>query len=256
MNKIKSFGAFLAGFILLLAFWHLTVQRFKIPSYFLPSPDAVGLSIWVGLVGGSYWPHIEATLTATVIGYLFGCLVGVLIGVIFSEFPLVERIANPYVVALQAIPKVALAPLIIVWFGYGISSKVIMVALICFFPVFVNTVVGIKATNPDQLMLYRAFSASRMSQLFHVKLPSSAGMIFASLQVAVVFALIGTVVTEFVASATGLGTLINSSMQTMDTATMFGSIFILAAIGVLGNELMRMAHRHFVFWEGERRFSV
>jgi NitT/TauT family transport system permease protein len=252
-ERINSVLLFLASFAVLIAVWQYSVERFAIPAYFLPTPVAIGRSLWVGLVDGTFYPDIWATLSATVVGYLAGCFAAIALGVVLTEAPLLERIANPYVVALQAIPKVALAPLIIVWFGYGISSKIVMVALICFFPVFVNVVVGIRATNPDLISLFNAFSASRLSILFNLKLPSAAGVIFAGLQVSIVFALIGTVVTEFVAARAGLGVLINSSMTSFDIATMFAAIFILAALGVIGNEIVRLAHAKIVFWEGARR---
>jgi NitT/TauT family transport system permease protein len=252
-EQIKSVLLFLTSFVVLLMLWQWTVDWFAIPAYFLPTPGAIGRSLRTGLIEGTFYPDIWATLSATVAGYVLGCLAAIALGILFTELPLLERILNPYIVALQAIPKVALAPLIIVWFGYGLESKVVMVALICFFPVFVNVIVGIRATNPDLISLFTAFSASRMSILFNLKLPSAAGIIFAGLQVSIVFALIGTVVTEFVAARAGLGVLINASMTTFDIATMFSAIFILAVLGIIGNEMVRVVHAKVVFWEGERR---
>jgi NitT/TauT family transport system permease protein len=252
MDNLKSFGMFTVSFGLMLIAWHFAVIIFEIPGYFLPAPADMGRSLWIGLVEGTFYPHIWATLSATVVGYVAGCLVALVLGILVTEVPVIERILNPYIVALQAIPKVALAPLIIVWFGYGMTSKVVMVALICFFPVFVNVVVGVRATNPDLLSLYHAFKASRLSILLNLKLPSAAGMIFAGLQVSIVFALIGTVVTEFVAARAGLGVLINTSMASLDVATMFSAILLLAVLGVVGNEIIRFAHTRIVFWEGRR----
>ncbi|MWB78401.1 ABC transporter permease subunit [Pseudooceanicola sp. 216_PA32_1] len=248
---LQNIGLFLISGTLLILFWQFWVVWFEVPSYFLPSPEATGEALLYGL-SGPYYPHIWATLSATLYGYVLGCGLAIVTGVIVAETPLVEKILTPYIVALQAIPKVALAPLIIVWFGYGLSSKVIMVAMICFFPVFVNVVVGIKATDANLISLFRAFSASRWMMLWHLKLPGAASMIFAGLQVSIVFALIGTIVTEFVASKLGLGVLISSSMTNLNVANMFAIIVLLAVLGIALNEIMRVVHRRVVFWESNR----
>ena len=168
-----------------------------------------------------------------VIGYLLGCFLAVVIGALLAEIPIIERALMPYIVALQSMPKVALAPLIIVWFGFGMSSKVVLVALICFFPVFINTLVGIRSVNPDIVNLYRAFSASRWNILLNVKLPAAASSIFAGLQISVAMALIGAVVGEFIASKAGLGNLLQASSMTMDVATMFAVVIVLGGMSVL-----------------------
>jgi NitT/TauT family transport system permease protein len=146
-------------------------------------------------------------------------------------------------------PKVALAPLIIVWFGFGILSKIVMVALICFFPVFINTIIGIRSTDPNLIDLMRVFSASRFNIFLQVELPSASSYIFGGLQIAVVFGLIGTIVSEFVASQRGLGVLIQASSSNLDVASTFALLVTLGLIGVIGSELVSFIHRKVVFWE-------
>jgi NitT/TauT family transport system permease protein len=167
----------------------------------------------------------------------------------YSESRAVERTLYPFVVALQSMPKVALAPLIIVWFGFGIESKIVMVALVCFFPMFINTAVGLKQTNPALLDLMSAFSASRWHVLTRIKIPSAAGHIFAGLQIAVVLGLIGSVVAEFVSSTKGLGHLINASAVNLETNTMFAALLSLAVLGILGSQAIRLIHAKVVFWD-------
>jgi NitT/TauT family transport system permease protein len=239
----------MALFAAFLASWQLSIMWFQVPAFLLPSPLSVAQSLWNGIVEGTLYPHVLATLTSTVSGYLVGCSLAILLGGLLSEFPLAERLMSPYIVAFQSMPKVALAPLIIVWFGYGVLSKIVMVALICFFPVFVNTLVGLNAVDNNLLSLYRVFSASRLSVFFNVKLPSAAGGIFAGLQIAVAMALIGAVVAEFVASRVGLGNLIQSAAVNLDVATMFACVLLLALIGVTGSWALRSLHRRVVFWE-------
>jgi NitT/TauT family transport system permease protein len=136
------------------------------------------------------------------------------------------------------------------------SSKIVLVALICFFPVFINTLVGIRSVNPDIVNLYRAFSASRSNILLNVKLPAAASSIFAGLQISVAMALIGAVVGEFIASKAGLGNLLQASSMTMDVATMFAVVIVLAAIGVIGNEMLQYLHRKVVFWENRTNLAA
>jgi NitT/TauT family transport system permease protein len=243
-------------FLATLILWDVSIRVFKVPPYLVPSPISVGGALFDGLFHGTFYPHIVATLHAVVVGYLLGCSLAIFTGALLAEIPLIERALMPYIVALQSTPKVALAPLIIVWFGFGISSKIVLVALICFFPVFVNTLIGIRSVNPDIVNLYRAFSASRWNILLNVKLPAAASSVFAGLQIGVAMALIGAVVGEFIASKAGLGNLLQASSMTMDIATMFAVVAVLAGIGVAGNELLRYLHRKVVFWENRSHLAT
>lgn len=256
MTKLKNLLYPLVTACVLLASWHFAVKWFAISPFMLPPPQTVGSALWVGLTEGAYLPHLSATLQATVIGYFAGCSIAIVLGAALAEWKALDRFLNPFIVALQSMPKVALAPLIIVWFGYGIESKIVMVALICFFPVFISTFNGIRAANHDLIDLYRGFSASRLTILLNVKLPSAAGSVFSGLQIAVVMALIGAVVGEFVAAKAGLGYLIQASSSMLDTATMFAAVVILSAIGVTGSELLRFLHYHVVFWERAKHTTV
>jgi NitT/TauT family transport system permease protein len=240
--------------VVLIAAWSLLLRVFKIPNYILPAPGAVLTALKIGYVDGVYWPHFFATLQATVLGYALGCSLAFVLGAIAADSKTFERYVYPYVVGLQSTPKVALAPLIIVWFGFGLASKVVIVALICFFPLFINTIVGIRQTDPNLIDLLRVFSASRLHVFFHVKLPSAAGHIFAGLEISVVLCLIGAVVSEFVASQRGLGNLIQASLQNLDVAAMVAVLLTLALIGVAGSLLVRWLHARLVFWE--RREAV
>ncbi len=249
-------GISVGFFIVTLVLWDLSVRFFQVPAYLVPAPLSVGNALIDGLIKGTFYPHIAATLYAVVVGYLLGCFLAIVIGALLAEIPIIERALMPYIVALQSMPKVALAPLIIVWFGFGMSSKIVLVALICFFPVFINTLVGIRSVNPDIVNLYRAFSASRWNILLNVKLPAAASSIFAGLQISVAMALIGAVVGEFIASKAGLGNLLQASSMTMDVATMFAVVIVLAAIGVAGNEILQYLHRKVVFWENRTHVAA
>ena len=230
--------------------WELAIREFAIEDYILPPPWLVVTSIVDGFGQGGFMAHFWATAEATVLGYVLGCGLAFLIGVAVAESATFDKFVYPCVVALQSMPKVALAPLILVWFGHEIESRIIMVGLICFFPMFVNTVVGIRQTDPELIDLCRAFSASRRYVFFNAKLPSAASEIFAGLQIGVVLALIGAVVAEFVASERGIGHMIDSAAVSLTVSNMFAGVIILAVMGVAGTAAVRALQRRVVFWEG------
>lgn len=235
--------------IALLILWSVAVNYWDIPSYILPPLPDVGAALWRGYVQGAFWGDFSYTLSSMAIGYVCGCSLALIIGILFTEFRWLERLLYPFVLGLQSMPKVALAPLILVWFGFGLSSKAVMVALVCFFPMFINTAVGLRSADRSLIDLMRAFSASRWQILTRIKLPSAAGHIFAGLQISVVLGLIGAVVAEFVSSSKGLGYLINAATTSLDTPTMFAALISLAVLGISGSQLIKLIHRKLVFWD-------
>lgn len=252
MLKRLDITAFLYPLIslaVLVLVWHVSIEIFTIPDYLLPPPASVFSALYHGLISGELWPHIATTLGETLSGYAIGCGLAVFMGALLAESRTFERFFYPLLIGLQAMPKVALGPIILVWFGFGMASKVVLVALVCFFPLFVNTVNGIKRTDPELLDACRAFSASRLYLLLHVKLPAASGEIFSGLQIGVSLALIGAVVGEFLSAQQGLGYLIASASVSMSLATMFSGVLLLAAIGLTGSLIMRAIHRRVVFWE-------
>ncbi len=249
MNKLKAYSISTLSIVCFLLIWHFGTKYFGVPSYLLPGPIEVAKSAWVLYSSGLIFPHIGITLTQMVLGYFLGCIVAFLLGALVAEFVLAERIVFPYVVGFQSMPKVALAPLLLVWFGFGMTFKVVLVALICFFPMFINTMTGLRSANPDLVDLYRAFSAPRRLIFWDVKLPSAANSIFAGLQISVVLGLIGTVVGEFLAARQGLGHLIQSSSMNFDVGAMFTAVFTLSLIGVTANFIVRAIYRKVVYWE-------
>ncbi|WP_374631895.1 ABC transporter permease [Ferrovibrio sp.] len=236
-------------FVLLLAIWEGSVVYFKVSDYIFPRIYPVLLELKAGYIDGYFWPHLAFTLRSVTIGYAIGCLLAIILGTLLSESRLFEKCLYPFIVALQSTPKVAMAPLIIVWCGYGILSKVVMVALICFFPLFVNTITGIKQADPALVNMMRAFAAPSWVIFFRVKLFAAAGHIFAGLQISIVLALIGAVTAEFVSSSTGLGWLVQAALANFNTAQMIAAILSLIAIGLSGTMLVKMLHVRIVFWD-------
>lgn len=251
-ERLKDIVYPLTTFAVLLAVWQLAVVVLKVPNYILPDLRDVGAALWRGYVVGDYWRHVAFTLRAMLIGYLVGCTVALILGTVVAESRTAERFVFPFVIGLQSVPKVALAPLVIVWFGFGIESKIVLVALICFFPVFVNVIVGMRSVDPNLIDMMRAFGASPLRVLLEVKLPSAASSIVAGLQVGIVLGLIGAIVGEFIAATRGLGYLIQSAATNLDLGTVFAAVLSLAAIGIAGTQILRWLHRRIVFWDRGR----
>jgi NitT/TauT family transport system permease protein len=239
----------LASLAVVIACWQFAVKAFAIPDYVLPAPLQVWRALADGFASGSLWPHIFATVQETLIGYAIGSLLAVTLGALLAESRVFERFVFPLLAGLQAMPKVALGPIILVWCGYGSASKIVLVVLVCFFPLFVNTVNGLKRADADLLDTCRAFSASRLFLFFHVKVPCAASEIFGGLQIGVSLALIGAVVGEFLSSQQGLGFLISSASVNMSVSTMFAGVVLLALLGVSGAQVVRVVQRRVVFWE-------
>jgi NitT/TauT family transport system permease protein len=169
-----------------------------------------------------------------------GCAIGLV--------PVVERIVYPYVLALQTIPKVALAPLMIIWVGFGIQSKIVTAGLIAFFPVLVNVVAGLKTVEPRRVLLMRALKASPWQTFIKVRLPSMLPYLFAGLEVGIIFAVIGAIVGEFLGSSRGLGSLVIQRQAAIDVAGVFSILVYLSAMGIALNLILRSVAKRYAFW--------
>jgi NitT/TauT family transport system permease protein len=239
----------LGACILAVIVWGVAIPVFNVPTYLVPTPLMVGKALWQMYVGGTIYPDLWATIEETVLGYVIGCSLALVCGALLAESRLIERTLMPLIVGLQAMPKVALAPLLMVWFGLGISSKLILVSLVCFFPVFITTLASLKVVNRDLVNLYRALSSPRLRIFTDVKLPGAATPIFSSLQVSIVLAPIGAIVGEFVGSKNGLGNVIQSASLNLDVATMFATVLTLSVIGVAASYLVQWIEHRVIFWE-------
>ena len=225
-------GSLLLAAGLLLA-WEAACRGLQLPALVLPPPSAIARSLWQGLASGYLGPHLRTTALELLLGVAAGCTVGFLAGIALGEHPLLRRLLMPYVVASQVIPKLALAPLFVLWFGFGMTSTVVITALICFFPLLENTLTALQQVPPERLELFRMLGATRTQTLWRLKLPSGLPAILAGLRVAVVLALVGAVVGEFIGASKGLGALVIASQGTMDTALMFAVLALIAALGLV-----------------------
>lgn len=222
-----------AVFLILFVVWEWAVAWSGISALVLPAPSAVMKSLWAAMSSGYLWPHVRATLLELLLGLAGGGAMGLAMGIVLAESPLLERLLRPCVVVSQVVPKLALAPLFVMWFGFGMTSTVVITALICFFPLMENTLTGLRQVDAQRLQLFRMLGATRWQTLRRLKVPAALPGILAGLRVAVVLALVGAVVGEFIGASQGLGAVIIATQGMMDTALMFAVLTVIAVIGLL-----------------------
>lgn len=227
----------------LLLAWEIACRALSLSALVLPPPSAIAASLARGLASGYFWPHLRTTALELVLGVLAGCAVGFGAGIVLGESALLRRLLMPYVVASQVIPKLALAPLFVLWFGFGVTPTVVITALICFFPLLENTLTALQQVPPERLELFRMLGATRAQTLWRLKIPAGLPSILAGLRVAVVLALVGAVVGEFIGASQGLGALVIATQGTMDTSLMFAVLVLIAALGMLAYQATVLLER-------------
>jgi NitT/TauT family transport system permease protein len=239
--------------ITLLGSWEAAVRWFKLPRHLVPPVSDIAVALWRGFATGpmakdGFWYHGGVTLAEILLGFFIGSGIGLAIGIVVSQMPKLEALLEPYVAALQSVPKVAVAPIIVVWLGFGISSKVVIICLLTFFPVLVTGIAGFKAVDPDRIDLLRSLSATRWQIFLKAKFPSALPYIFAGLNMAAAFSVVGAVVGEFVGAQAGLGVLILQMEAQADTGGSFAVCVVLSVIGILLTGLLRRVQRRVLHW--------
>jgi NitT/TauT family transport system permease protein len=237
--------------ILLILLWDLAIRVFRIPPYQVPAPKDVVVTLW------QEWPKLlsEAwpTTVATIWGFLLSAAFGIPVAMLIAGSRTVESYVYPLLVFSQSIPKIAIAPLFVVWFGFGMMPKVLSAFLLGFFPVVVSAVQGFKSVEPDMLDLARAMEANRLQTFRMVSLPHALPAIFAGLKVSITLAVVGAVVGEFVGSNSGIGFVLQRSIGNFELPTMFAALVILALIGVILFWILDLIERLAIPWHASQR---
>ena len=239
----------IAATILLL--WHLVSGRLIDP-FFISSPAAVAIKLWNWSIDGTLWHAFTYTFQAMIIGFVIGSLAGFITGFVLGRSDILARLFDPFITAIYCLPKIALAPLLILWFGIGIESKVAMAALIVFFLVFLNTFSGVRDVNPLYLHVTSIMGATSLQQLRFVIFPSAAAWVLTGLKVSVPYALIGAVVGELISSNRGIGFLIGQASGLFDTAGVFAGLAVLAATGIVLNAGLKKLETRLLRWRAPR----
>lgn len=217
----------------------------------LPAPSDVVVAFYEGWTSGLYWPHFISTVASALGGFVIAAILALGIAIILMSISFLEQVITPYIVALQAIPKITLAPLAMLWLGFGISSKLAVVVTSCFFPICINAMQGLRLRDQDSYDLLRALGASRWQMARLLRLPGAVPYVFAGFHVGMVLSLIGAVTAEFVGSQSGLGVLLLQQRAAFDLAGVFAVIFLLMLIGVAFHQGTTWLERRAAFWGRE-----
>lgn len=247
-GDVARFVAWLISAVLLVMFWQWYVTTNNVSPAVFPTPVAVWDSLYVNLADGTFLRDLSVTMQEVLIGFFGGSSVGFLLALLISEFRHVRTIVYPYVIAFQGVPKTALAPMFLIWFGFGIESKVALVISTVFFPVLINTLSGLERTDPDQLDMLRAYCGRRWRVFLRVKLPSALPPLFAGLELAIVLAIVVAVVSEFLGSVGGLGYRILTFNTNLDMAGQFAALILLSLTGFVLHAIVKGIGDRVVFW--------
>ncbi len=236
---LLAFGAFLAG-------WQLLVIVGNYPTFILPGPLVVGQKFVAAWADGTMEPHVATTLAEIGFGFSGGALAGMLTGYVLARSSLANRVASPYLVAAQAVPILALAPLMALWFGSGLLAHALIVALIVFFPVAVSTVVAVHGVDRRLLEMARSYRVTRSQRLWMVELPAALPGILGGLRIGVTLAVVGAIVAEWTGGDTGLGVLINLARGSLfDIPLLFATLLTIALIGVALYSIVLLVERRY-----------
>ena len=250
-SRRKSFTIVLGWRLLLLVVcggaWQASSGPLIDPFY-VSRPSDIMERLWEWLGDGTVATNLYATMQATVGGFVIGSLVGIGVGFFLGRALMVARIVDPFIIAVYSLPKIALAPLFILWFGIGMTSKVVLASTIVFFLVFYSTYAGVRAVDRDLIDVVRLMGGTRRDILRRVVLPSSATWIFNGLKVSVPYALIGAVVGELTASDRGIGFILKRASGTFDTAGVFAALLILMIVATIMNQMVVYGERHVDRW--------
>lgn len=248
-------------FIGFLAIWEILVRALHVPVFIMPAPSAVIVSLWKFALTPSSFASLLNTLSSMVAGFVVGTIVGVVFALLIFSSKLLSRTLYPVLLAIQTVPKVTIAPLLLVWFGIGVVPKIILITIIAFFPVLTNMLTGLASVDQKRIDLFRALGASRWQEMTKLRFPTSLPYLFAALEVTAIYSLIGAIIVEFVGSQGGLGTILLKRNYDLDIAGEFAIIVVLSALGILLHALIKFVERRTVFWTGaqpstEARSSV
>jgi len=230
-NKSQRFYLALIGFIIVLIVWQSVIWIFDLPAFLFPSPMSV---VKRSLELGKNWlPHIWGTVYGTLLGFFIALIAGVILGTLIVHSRVLNLIIMPTLVLLQIVPKMALAPIILVWAGIGVASRVSVVALTAFFPIVISTITGLQSIQPELIDLARSMKMNKWHILWKLRLPNSLPHIFSGLKVASTLSVIGSIISEFVGAQEGIGYIILSAGFVLDTALQFGGLVVVTLFGVI-----------------------
>ena len=237
-------------FACFITLWEMAVRNEWVSALILPSPFAVVAAWWnLAVVQVLIWDDFFVTMTQVVLGFTVGATFGSTMAVLSAIQPTFRRLVSPYMVALQVTPRIAVAPIIVAWLGFGMEPKIAIAAIICFFPIFINTLTGLMQVDEDRMEMFVSMRATRWQIFRHLQLPGAMPVIMAGFKTGISLALIGAIVGEFVSASVGLGVMIQRFSYQLLLAEAFACLIMLTVMGLLLYGAASLADRYVVFWK-------
>lgn len=234
--------------LFLLISWDLLTRFGTVHELILPGPLVVIGAMFELLAAPFFYSNLGVTLYETLAGFVIGSILSIVLALVVVSLPILYKVLNPFIIVIQAVPKVALAPIFVTWFGFGLTAKVVMAVAICFFPTFINSVVGLKSVDEESKLLFQSMVASKKDVFFKLSLPTALPYIFAGLKASLTFALIGAIVGEFMGADKGIGMLINTFNFQLEMDKVYALIIILSIIALLLYLFIEWVDKKIVFW--------
>lgn len=252
-KRLAAWIDYALALIVLLAAWWFATGPMEMPTYLLPSP----LRTWNALVGiavtGELWVHLGFTLQNIVLGLVLGCVAGIALAYLMTRFPKLAVWLDGPLVILQTAPKIALAPLFVVWFGFGILSKIILIFSLVFFPVFIGAIAGFRSLDPKMKDLAKLLGLSTFQRFRQIELPSAMPEVFVGVKIGAVQALVGAVLAEWMSGKFGLGYLMTFASATYKTPLLFAAVLMTVVLGLLLHVILTMLENRLLSWKGAKQ---
>lgn len=235
--------------IAIIAAWQIIVTVRDVSTFVVPPPKDVFEALWKNTREGTYNQHLIFTVRNSLTGFVFGTVLGVLVGAALAASRTLERVLHPYLVAFQTFPKIALVPMLIIWFGFDATPKVIIAGILAFFPVMVNSFAGLVSVDTESEELMRSLRASPWETFIKLRLPTALPFIFAGLELALVLAILGAVTGEFLGSKEGLGFLVQQFSTQLRTEDSFSLLFVFGVLGMGAHVLVSWIRKRVIYWQ-------
>jgi NitT/TauT family transport system permease protein len=234
--------------VLIYLFWKAVIELTGVSRFVLPEPEEAFGALWGLLQEPETWNHARITATESVAGFMIAVVLGVIVGAILGRIVWLERALSPAIIAFQVLPKVALVPLLIIWFGFGMTSKVLLATILAFFPVMLNVLLGVRSVEQGQREVMRSLNATRRQTFSQLEMRSLMPYLFAGMEVGIVLATTGAIVGEYLGGNQGLGFMVVSAMNSLDAARTFALILLLSIMGLVLFLIVNELKRFFIPW--------
>lgn len=256
MKKSRKLLEYLLAIGFLILIWQLYIIIFNVPEYMLASPAQTGKAIYQMIASGEIFSHFAVTSTEILVGFILGIILGILMGYMIGKVKILEEALMPYILLAQTAPKIALAPLFVIWFGLGFISKLVLVISMVFFPVMVGMILGLKSINTNLKNLMKITKLNWWQKIWHVELMHSSPYIFAGLKVGMVQAVIAAIVAEWISGESGLGFLLIYSSTTYNLPMLFAGIVFTVVVGIIFYQIVEWLENRYLFWHESKQLDL